>query len=389
MRVFRSRSPLPKFLLAGCVAVLLLALAGCTGAERLAGERSGWNTLYSTGDRVYVTTKQGQVQLLTDNGFDGYVPGWSFPPNGSTIEIGGAYSPPLVQGRLVYISSLDGYLYALDTEDGSVTDRGWRRPEGQASGLQPLVSGPAYDPVNRLILVTSEDGHLYGYEAETGTQIWDAFETGDRIWSTPAVDNAVAYFGSHDHRIYAVRTADGQELWSFETGGVVAGKPLIVDGKVIAGSFDRKLYALDATDGSVVWEFEGENWFWAGAITDGRTIYAPNMDGKVYALNTEGLLLWSHDMGAAIVSQPALVPLGLVVANKDGKISLLEVGLGAQGVSRELSVFVLNDADIRAPLAVSGDSVYVGAQDDSVRRIQVKGGGQQEMWCWKPENTPC
>ena len=373
----------------GCLLLLLLASTACISGDRFVGDVSGWNTLASSGGRVYVGTKQGRVQALADNGFDGYSVAWSFPPPASSIEVGGVYGPPLVVGNLLFTASSDGYLYALDIENGSVTDRGWRRPEGQPDGLRPFVSGPAYDPVNELVLVTSEDGRLYGYGVDTGAQIWNPFQTGDRIWSTPAVDNAVAYFGSHDHRVYAVRAADGEELWNYRTGGVVAGRPLIVDRKVIVGSFDRKLYALDASDGGMIWEFEGGNWFWAGAISDGRTIYAPNMDGKIYALSLDGALQWTHDMGSAIVSQPALVPLGLVVANKEGKISLLDVGSSAPGINRELSTLTLNDTKIMAPLVAQGDSVYIGAQDGSVRRIQVKGGGQQQMWCWHSENTQC
>ncbi|GIT44487.1 MAG: hypothetical protein Ct9H300mP11_24230 [Chloroflexota bacterium] len=94
------------------------------------------------------------------------------------------------------------------------------------------------------------------------------------------MQDGFAYFGSHDHKVYAVNLSDGQERWQFETEGVVAGKPFVFDGKVIAGSFDKKLYPLILRRGSAQWSLEGDNWFWAGAITDGRTIFAPNMEGK-------------------------------------------------------------------------------------------------------------
>ena len=385
----RKLRPVFGLLLMAGLFSLLFVLTGCITGDRFVGDLSGWNPLVSSGNVVYVGTKEGQVRALVDNGLDGYSVSWAFPPVGSAIEIGGVYSTPLVVDGLVYVGALDGYLYALDIETGSVTDRGWRRPEGQPAGLHSFVSGPAYDPVNELVLVTSEDGKLYGYDADTGAQIWDPFPTGDRIWSTPAVDNAVAYFGSHDHRVYAVRAADGEQVWSYETGGVVAGKPLVVDGKVIVGSFDRKLYALDAADGDLVWSFEGGNWFWAGSVSDGRTIYAPNMDGMIYALSLDGFLQWSHDMGSAIVSPPVLVPQGLVVAARDGEIRLLDVGSSTQGLGRELSQFTLNDAEVRAPLVARGDSVYVGAQDGSVRRIQARSAGHVQMWCWHVEKPQC
>ena len=221
---------------------------------------------------------------------------------------------------------------------------------------------------------------MYAYTAKNGNEFWDPFLTGGPIWSTPAVQDGFAYFGSHDHKVYAVNLSDGQERWQFETEGVVAGKPLVFDGKVIAGSFDKKLYALTLEDGSAQWSLEGDNWFWAGAITDGRTIFAPNMDGNIYALDRSGNLLWKHDVGSAIVSTPVLVPNGLVVAAKDGNLLLLDTSTDNLGLRRVLFNQKIGDADIKAPLFAVGDSVYVGSQDKTVRRIDFK-GGQRNVWC--------
>ena len=385
LRVFTTRS----VLLAVVAALLSLTLLACT--RNIGGNSSGWNALASSNGVVYVGTKDGRVQALIDNGFEGVRPGWSFPQAEGTDNLRGVYSTPVVVGQLLYVAGENGYLYALDVENGSISDRGWRRPQGQPQNLGPLVAGPAYDPINELLLVPSEDGRVYGYIADTGESLWDSpFVTGDKIWSTPVVSNGVGYFGSHDHHVYAVNLATGQEIWSFETGGVVAGKPVLFDGMVVVGSFDRNLYALDANDGEVRWQFEGENWFWAGAVTNGETVFAPNMDGHIYALDRNGILQWKYDAGDSIVSPPVLVPRGLVVAPRNGRLLLLEVSnSGNRTVAqRLLSSQSLGDAQIKAPLVAVGESVYVGSEDGSVRRVEIK-GGQVEMWCWHHENTQC
>ena len=376
-------------MLPALVVVLVLALTGCT--RDIGGVSSGWNALASSNGVVYVGTKDGRVQALVDNGFEGVRPSWSFPQAEGTDNLNGVYSPPVVVGRLVYIAGEAGHLYALDVESGSPSDRGWRRPQGQSQDLEPLVAGPAYDPINELLLVPSEDGNLYGYIADTGESLWDMpFDTDDRIWSTPVVSDGVAYFGSHDGNIYAVNTATGKLKWSRQTEGVVAGKPLLFNGMVIAGSFDKNLYALDADNGDIRWQFEGENWFWAGAVTNGDTIFAPSMDGHVYALDRNGILKWKYDTGESIVSAPVIVPRGLVVAPRDGRLLLLDVTSSADrtAAQRLLSSQSLGDAEIRAPLVAVGESVYVGSDDGSVRRVEVK-GGQVQMWCWHYENTQC
>ena len=374
-------------LLAG-VFVLLLSLAACP--QDIGGVSSGWNAIAVGEEVLYVGTKDGRVQALTDRG-DGVFPErWSYPASPDSADsLDGVYSAPLLASGLLYVAAENGYLYALDPENGSVSERGWRRPQGQDENLPPLVGGPAYEPVNRLIVVGSEDGSLYGYDAETGEPYWRPFQTGDKIWSTPVVGNLdgipTIYFGSHDGNVYAVNAADGRELWRFQTGGVVAGRPLLLDRMVIAGSFDKKLYAIDAFDGSKLWEFEGGNWFWAGAVSNGTTIFAPNMDGRVYALDRSGILQWEFDAGEEIVSPPVLVPRGLVVANRYGDLILLDVARNAS--QRELHRLTLGDAEVKAPISHVGDTVYVGSDDGSVRRVEVHEQFSEAVLtaraCWK------
>ena len=366
--------------------VLLPLLAACTG-RNIGGVVSGWNPPVSEGEMVYVGTKEGEVKAYIDHGFEGVRPEWTFPGGDGSIDLEGVYSTPLIVGNLLYVAAQDGFIYALDKASGTIAERGWRRPQGEPPDRQPFVGGPAYDPVTRLIVVGSEDGRLYGYDAESGASAsWGSFPTGDKIWSTPVIRNSIAYFGSHDHNVYAVSLATGEQIWSYTTGGSVAGRPLLLDDMVIVGSFDKKLYALDASDGRKLWEFEAENWFWAGAVSNGETIFAPSMDGHIYALDPEGILRWKHHVGSSIVAPPALVPRGLVVAAKVGRLLLLDVRPNAG--NRELFSLTLGDAEIKAPLWVAGESVYVGSQDSSLRRVEVK-GSQVVMWCTHTKDGQC
>ena len=162
------------------------------------------------------------------------------------------------------------------------------------------------------------------------------------------------------------------------------------DDKIIFGSFDKSLYALSQdSDGNVSldWSYEGDNWFWVGAVTDGKTIFAPNMDGNIYALDTNGNLLWKHNVGASIVSQPVVIDRGLVVVNKDGELIVLDTGTANRGVGRELSNPIKLDAQVNAALFAVGDSVFVGSQDRRVRRVDLKVG--ETAWCWDTKEGSC
>jgi len=50
--------------------------------------------------------------------------------------------------------------------------------------------------------VGSDDNNVYCLNAATGALVWN-YETGNSVYSSPAVVNGVVYIGSHDANIYA------------------------------------------------------------------------------------------------------------------------------------------------------------------------------------------
>ncbi|HZA22835.1 MAG TPA: PQQ-binding-like beta-propeller repeat protein [Dehalococcoidia bacterium] len=382
------------------VVLLSISLIACT--PNLGASTTGWNPPVASEGVVYVGSTDGEVEALVDSGLEGVRSKWTYSGVGDSIK--GVYNTPVVGTELLYVSAVDGFLYALNKETGTLGDSGWRRPQGEREGMRPLVTGPALDESLGIVVVGSEDHNLYAYDARTGEDLWQ-FTAGDKIWSTPTINQGTVYFGSHDKKVYAVDLVTGEKKWEKETGGAVVARPLVWNGMVIVGSFDRKLYAWDAENGEEAWSqpFEAGNWYWAGAVANNSTIFAPSMDGNVYALDRNGNLLWEHPMGSPIVSTPVLVPRGLVVASREGKISLLNTTAEDLGLEQEISALFIERAEVRAPLftppvgdpalsqagiQASGDSqresVYVGAKDGTVHRIEIK-RGQNEIWCFDTE----
>ncbi len=346
-----------------CAVLLILATAGC--ARSLGGDIKGWSPATGSKGLVYVGTKQGEVLALADNGFGDVSLKFA-----SAEFIPAIHNSFVIGESLVFASSTAddeaGFLYALEKEGLQLGERGWREPVGPGPEPEPVIAGPAlWNPPGgdrQIVLVASEDGSLYAYDASPqdlvdqfrGRLLW-SFATGDKIWSTPVIREGTAYFGSHDNNVYAVYLDEGRdtrEKWRFATGGTVASRPLLFRDMVIVGSFDKKLYALNADDGTLRWTFEGDNWFWAGAVADEKTIFAPSMDGNIYALDAGGNLRWKHQMGSAIVSTPVLTTRGLVVAGKNGKVSLLDTDPAPFGQSQEISSFRLRDTEVKAPLSM-------------------------------------
>ena len=388
---------LRPLLLLALAGILLLGIAGCTPS--LGASTRGWGSVAVADGVVYATTLEGQVYALNDLGPDGVSTRWISTVPGER-GFHGAYNSPVI-GRYLYVSGIDGFLYALNQPaGGGPVEIAWRQPQIEAEEMAPLVGSPGLDEVGGIIAVGSEDGALYAYKALTGERLrWSPFRTEGEIWSTPVLRNGIAYFGSQDGNVYALDLETGGVKWQFETGGAVVATPYIHKNLLLVGSFDRQLYALGLDDGQLRWQYEADNWWWATPVSSGRAIFAPAMDGRVYALDENGTLLWRYDLGEPIVASPALLERGLVVATMEGKLSVLRATESDHGPAQEIASLTVGDAEIKAPLTSLSrpatvtseppDSVYIGSDDGKVRRVQVR-SGINIMWCYDTdENARC
>ena len=376
------------------LAVVGLVMAGC--GRDLGASTRGWGSVAAANGVVYATTLSGQVYALDDFGAEGVSTRW-VSAVASERGFGGSYSSPAV-GRYVYVSGIDGFLYAFDGSAGAGSvGVAWRQPQIESEEMTPLVGSPALDEAGGIIAVGSEDGGLYAYNALTGEGLrWSPFRTDGEVWSTPVLRNGVAYFGSQDGSVYAVSLETGSLVWRFDTGGPVVATPLIHRNLLIVGSFDKQLYALGLNDGQPRWQFGGDNWWWATPVASERAIFAPSMDGNVYALDSNGVSLWTYDMGAPIVADPVLVDRGLVVGSREGRVVLLRASGSGQEAPQEIASYSIRDGEIKAPLVKTStvglggsneqEVVYIGTDDGKVRRLQVLSGFMPH-WCYDTDNN--
>ena len=372
------------------VALLLAAiiLPAC-GIDRFTAT-SGWSGPIISGDNLYVGSLEAKLLALHKD--TGQLI-WQFPI-GDEPKLHGIYGAPATNDDSVFIGAygssdgkLNGTLYSIDT---ATQRQNWRfETEGTIVG-SPVVHKDT-------VVIGSSDGNLYAIDTKNGTEKW-RFTTGNSIWSTPAIHEDIVYFGSLDHTVYAVSISNqnnrsqGQEIWRFLTGGAVASTPLVSNGKVYIGSFDRHFYALKASTGQQAWvkPFEAQNWFWTKAVAspDESTIFVGSLDGNLYALNSAtGAHVWPvpFNTESPIMSSPAVIPEGVVVANDDGEVYLIRTQDG-----REIRSFSAKDR-IRAPIKASESMVYFSAMNHTIRSASLKDGFWTEIWCrdTKGDTRPC
>jgi outer membrane protein assembly factor BamB len=198
-------------------------------------------------------------------------------------------TPAVGDGKVVF-GSFDGQVYAVDAVDGS---EAWRLDTGA-----PVVSSPAI--AEGVVVVGSRSYDLYGIELSDGGVRWRFYYWFSWVESSATIVDGVAYVGSSDSgSVYAVRVADGTELWSLDTAGSAWATPAVGPDRVFIGSVgvrgyiaDHKpgFYAIDRESGAPAWWFavdhpEGEQLagFVSSPATDGERVFVGGLDGRIYA----------------------------------------------------------------------------------------------------------
>lgn len=254
-----------------------------------------------------VDTANGRLRWLRDDSADGIVGGivtddgtiyygtkgkhvfaldaatgaqkWQFNTKGEV------WATPTLSSDAIYVSSLDGSLYALDKSGGQK----WRF-NGAGSGVaaKPVVSGDA-------VYIGAFDSKLYSVKTADGSLNWSL--KGDNwFWATPVVNGGVVYAAALDGKVYAVDAATGAARWDrpFNTGEAVRSGPVVAGGGLIVAARDGRLFKLDlatgkASDTSPV--VIANTKILADLTTDaaGKTVYIVPDSATLFTLDAENL----------------------------------------------------------------------------------------------------
>ena len=272
---------------------------------------------------------------------------WKFETQGRVA------ASPAVRDGVVYFGSYDGSFYAVDAATGKEKwkfDAGYERRfaapgiHGNLPARQVIPdawdfyqSSPAVD--RGLVYFGSGDGNVYALEAATGALRWK-FHTGDVVHSSPAIADGTLYIGSFDTWLYAIDAERGTERWRFKTGedparynqtGITS-SPVVVRGTVYFGCRDAHVYAIDAATGKQKWAYyTDQGWVSATPAVRGNTLYVGSGSSqKVFALDTAtGTPRFSVPIKSAIFSSVALAGNLAVVGTFSGELDAFNATTGA------------------------------------------------------------
>jgi outer membrane protein assembly factor BamB len=204
---------------------------------------------------------------------------------------------PLVIGDTIYAPNNDGVLYALKLATG---EKLWSLPISHSLWGSPVTDG-------KLLFVTSLDHFLYAIDPQAQSIVWKA-DLGGALPGTPALstDGTTLYVGSFQAKVVALNTADGRVRWTADTKGWVWGTPALDGDTVYVGDINGYVYSLGAPNGKNAWpEIKPD-----GPITGNplvladRSMLVATESGSVFAFDQNSGKLWDVSIGGKIYTTP-------------------------------------------------------------------------------------
>lgn len=262
-------------------------------------------------------------------------------------------SPVVYEGR-VYAATAGNELLALNLEEltrlGAVEKADEVRRQAELAAVEwefgaehGIWSTPLVTP--EMLYVTSLDHHVYALEIDSGEVLWSK-ELPGAMAGSPVLseDGKTLYVGNFDYHLYALRASSGEELWSVKGSNWVWGTPALAGEKLFFGDLDGYLYAVDSKSGEVKWQEKVADAIRGGPVFDSENGYlyiagrkesnpgGVGTRGVVLALEAENLTkVWEQPVAEAVYTSPAFAGELLVVAPSQGA-TLLQVYSAETGV---------------------------------------------------------
>ncbi len=288
----------------------------------------------------------------------------------------------VVNGKF-YSGTDDGFAYCLDANTGSQL---WKTPTpGQ---VLPIMTGtyPEYhsspNVVDGKVYIGAIDGKLYCLDANSGSVIW-ALQTTGAILSNPTyIANDGLYFASVDGFVYKVNPSSGSVIWNVSTpigldiameGSACVGNNLVVIGSGGAKNSIAQLgqmYCFNATNGNRVWTYNQQNYnstspnlqpVWTPLYLNNSVLGPVFYFGDFFHMTcvnaTNGNRLWTTYLTREHFGLPAYADNKLYIPSDTFGIYVCDATTGAK-----IGYFEAG-AQVRTSPALYGGKVYFGSNN--------------------------
>lgn len=197
------------------------------------------------------------------------------------------------------------------------------------------------------------------------------FKTEDEIRSSPVSYRGVAYVGSYDTNLWAIKVEDGSFVWKRPTEGGIASAPIIdqQQNQILFGSEDSTYVAVDWRDGRLNWTYHTSDKIRStGTLAHGHVFFGSD-DGKLYAvLAANGRHMWDFDAGSPVRTKPCVTNERIIIGTETGEA----IGLELNGTRKW--AFRARKAISSSPFVDIEGVCYVGSFDNNLYAIDADSG---------------
>jgi outer membrane protein assembly factor BamB len=303
-------------------------------------------------------------------------PRWQYQLPGSVQ--GGVALTGSGSQRVAVAASSTGAVVALRPRDRRSVSRVWHAQVG------PVYRRPGVDAAARTVFVPSTDHRLYALKAADGSQKW-RFDAGAPVLSSPLVAEVRGQervFFSAGQSLFAVDALNGRELWSVPARGFSSGRAASDGLRVYTAADDGYARAHDAVTGEELWAYAmvtGDEQHlalysgWDNVVAVGDGVVVVSSVSSSWGLDAAtGAKLWTI-AGSAMYAPVVILDDGSALLTTEfGVMSRVDLKTGAVRWQTNLAVRVFN-----AGVVISESTVWAQSVDGKLLGVRLADGVQQ------------
>lgn len=290
----------------------------------------------------------------------------------------GVYHTPVADANGIYFHTLKGHVIAVDFEGGIRWQREFQRPAWNGDGLVPEHFDSPIACFGDRVYVGSIGGRIYAIDSETGEDVWVHDADAPLLGTVNLTEKGELVFVTQDvGALHAISTETGDLLWEGESIDQCDGSPSASGPYIVYGSCAAALHVFSAVDGSLIRNvtFDEESQVAGGVVIAGDALISGSYIGRIYHVNAKtGDIVWTNDSSMTeVFTTPAVNDAWVIVGSDDGNI------YGIDRVTGETR-WAFESIGMPTSPVIAGNRVIVGA-DGLLSILDLETG--EELWSYE------
>ena len=217
---------------------------------------------------------------------------------------------PTAAGERVFVLTTEGVVYCLAGADGSEqwNFRGNAERASILSNASPALEGD-------VVVVPFPSGDIVALRTANGQPLWSDSLARTRTASSltamsdaarPAIDGGTVFAVGHAGRMIAVAYKTGERLWSLTVPSIQA--PYVAGESVFVVDTGGQLMAITRRDGKIQWTAKLPGTAtWSGPVLAGSRLWLASSKGQLVSVEAQtGKVLGTEDLGQPVFVGPVV-----------------------------------------------------------------------------------